>query len=104
MERRTNHPSDSDNLGRSLWIDFKGADGMRYALPYRDLWSVEMPSPQEVVLHFSNRRVVVRGRNLRPVYDDVLKERATTLAEDDMDWASESETFISKLSIERIQE
>lgn len=86
---------------KPLWIDLRGADGMRYALPYRDLKSIELPSQEMLTLRFVDRRVVVRGRNLGSVYDGLVEEQVAQLQEDDVDWASESETFISKLTIIR---
>ena len=88
---------------KAEWIDFKGSDGTHYALPYRELLVIEMPSSQEIILRFSRKRVVVRGRNLEPVYERLLEQRVVSLAEEDVDWASESETAISKLSIERVE-
>ena len=79
-----------------LWIDPCGANGMRYALPYRELRSIEMPSLQTITLRFIDWRVAVHGRNLCPVYDDLIREKVAQPQEDDVDWASESETFISK--------
>ncbi len=68
---------------------------MRYALPYRELRAVEMPSPQSITLRFLDRRVTISGCNLAPVYEDLIRERVVRLQEDDVDWAPESETFIS---------
>ena len=65
--------------GRPLWIDLCGDDGCRYALPYRDLRSIEMPSAQNIMLEFSDRRVVVHGRNLEPVYEALVKEQVAQL-------------------------
>jgi hypothetical protein len=93
-----------EQVEQQLWIDLCGADGMRYALPYRELHSIEMPSPQKITLRFADRRVVVQGRNLEPVYEDLIRARVAQLREDDLDWASESETFISKLTIVRSHE
>jgi len=89
------------NAELPLWLDLRGTDGMRYALPYRDLKSIELPSPQMLTLTFSDRRVVVHGRNLETVYEGLIREAVTELQEDDVDWVSESETFISKLTIIR---
>jgi glutathione peroxidase-family protein len=66
--------------------------------------SIEMPSPQMVTLRFADRRVVVQGRNLEPVYDALVSEKLAQLREADVDWASESETFISKMTIVRSPE
>ena len=98
-----NKPSadDEKRFERPLWIDLHGADGMRYALPYRDLKSVEMPSPQTLTLRFPDRRVVVHGRNLETIYDGIVQGTVAQLREDDVDWASESETFVSRLTIVR---
>ena len=90
-----------NNNEQQLWIDLCGVDGMRYALPYRELLSIEMPSQQTITLRFADRWVIVQGRNLAPVYEDLIRARVSQLREDDVDWASESETFISKLTIVR---
>ncbi len=86
---------------QQLWIDLCGTDGMRYALPYRELLSIEMPSHQTITLRFADRKVIIQGRNLAPVYEDLTRARVAQLREDDVDWASESETFISRLTIVR---
>jgi hypothetical protein len=93
-----------DKDEKQLWIDLCGADGMRYALPYREMKSIEMPSPQTITMRFADRRVVVQGRNLEPVYEDLIRGSVRQLREDDVDWASESETFISNLTIMRSPE
>ena len=85
-----------------MWIDFRGSDGTRYALPYRDLRSVEMSSDQRIVMRFFQYQVVVVGRNLGPVYDAILEERVEHLEESDVDWAPESATFVDRLTIERL--
>lgn len=83
------------------WIDFRGTDGTHYALPYRDLRSVEMTSEQMIVMWFAHYKVVVRGRNLRPVYHQIINEQVTHLEESDVDWAPETESFVDRLTIEK---
>ena len=101
----TDEPGDSPveqaKDGLAKWIDFRGADGISFALPYRDLQSVEMQTPESIVLSFRNHRVTVRGRSLAPVYEAVLAERLARLREDDVDWLPEAETFISQVVVER---
>jgi hypothetical protein len=101
----TDEPSESPveqaTDGVARWIDFHGADGISFALPYRDLQSVELPSSEIIILSFRNHRVTVRGRNLTPVHDAVLAERLARLREDDEDWVSEAETFVSEVVVER---
>lgn len=87
--------------GVAKWIDFRGADGISFALPYRDLQSVEMLSPATIVLAFRTHRVIVRGRNLASVHDALLAERLERLREGGEDWVSEAETFISQVVVER---
>ena len=45
--------------------------------------------------------MVVHGRNLGSIYAGLTREKVAQLKEDDVDWASESETFISRLMIVR---
>ena len=85
----------------SGWIDFRGSDGTHYALPYRDLRSVEMASELSIVLWFHDFKVVVRGRNLRPVYQRIIREEVTHLEESDVDWSPESESFVDRLTIQK---
>lgn len=100
-DEASDSPVERATDGVSKWIDFHGADGISFALPYRDLQWVEMSSPEAIILVFRNHRVTVRGRNLRPVYHAVLVERLARLREDDEDWVSEAETFISQVVVER---
>ncbi len=83
------------------WIDFRGSDGTHYALPYRDLRSVEMTSEQSIVMWFHDYKVVVQGRNLRPVYHQIIGEQVTHLEESDVDWAPESESVVDRLTIQK---
>lgn len=85
------------------WIDLRGSDGERYALRYSDLRSVGMPSLQSIVLEFLGHRVVVRGRNLASLYDDLIAQRLNHLEEDFVDWAPESDTAIESIQIEPIR-
>ena len=94
-------PLEQATDGAAKWIDFRGADGISFALPYRDLQSVEMLSPEAIVLVFRNHRVTVRGRNLAPVHEAILAERLARLWEADEDWVSEAETFVSQVAVER---
>ena len=94
-------PIERANDGVAKWIDFRGADGISFALPYRDLQAIEMTSSETIVLVFRNHRVIVRGRNLAPVHQALLAERLVRLREDDEDWVSEAETFISQVIVER---
>lgn len=82
-------------------VDFRGHDGTSFALPYRDLRAIVLPRSDRITLEFADHQVVVRGRNLRPVYDHLVGHRVTFLQEDDFDHASESETFIESIVVER---
>jgi hypothetical protein len=85
---------------RAAMIDFRGTDGTCYALAYTELLSVVLTSPQCIVLEFRKHKVVVRGRNLMPVYRGLVAQKITYLREDDIDVSPESETFIDSMAIE----
>jgi hypothetical protein len=80
-------------------IDFRGSDGTRYALSYRDLKTAELTTDLALVLEFTNHHVIIRGRNLTPVYDAVVGRTALYVQENDVDWAGEAETFVEALTI-----
>ena len=62
-----------------------------------------MTSEQTVVLRFRDHEVVIRGRNLQPVYAKLLTEEIAHLEESDVDWARESETFVDHLAIRNLR-
>ncbi len=83
-------------------VDFWGADGVRYALAYSDLHSVILPSTTTIQLRFREHEVTVRGRNLAPVYQDLVAHRVTAVREDDFDVVAETDTFVESVTIEPI--
>ena len=82
-------------------LDFRGHDGTSFALPYRDLSAIAFHPAEGITMEFREHRIVIRGRNLRPAYDYLLRNRITFLQEDDFDAASESDTFIDSIRVER---
>lgn len=93
--------SAGESDARVPMIDFRGADGTCYALAYADLLSVILTSSQMIVMEFRDHRVLVRGRNLTPVYRGLVAHRIAFLREDDFDVSPESETFVDSLTITR---
>jgi hypothetical protein len=47
---------------------------------------------------------VIRGRNLRPLFDHFLQHRVVFVLEEDFDATPESATFVDSISVERIQD
>lgn len=75
-----------------LMLEVRTRQGRRVGLPYSYLVevSLEFPRDDEVTLEliFSSRRVLVRGRNLQSVFEQVLGHNMKILEED----ASEFDT------------
>ena len=85
-------------------LDFRGHNGTSFALPYQQLVTVAFQPSDGITLEFREHRIVVRGRNLWPVYDHLLHHRITYLREDDFDAASEEATFVDSIIVERIHD
>lgn len=89
---------------RPPMIDFRGHNGNSFALPYRHLTAMAFHPASGIRLEFREHNIVIRGRNLRPLYDHLLEHRVIYVLEDDFDAAPESDTFIDSISVERIQD
>ena len=83
-------------------LDFRGHNGTSLALPYQQLVTVAFHPAEGVTMEFQEHRVLIRGRNLRPIYDHLLHHRVTYLQEEDFDATPESETFVDAIVVERL--
>lgn len=71
--------SERGNAARAGHIDVRSENGSRYGFGYAHLvWTTLNPS-QRLVLHFSTHTVTVEGRNLRELYERVLRHEMQTL-------------------------
>ena len=84
---------------RPPMIDLRGHDGRFLALPYARLTGIELDHDAVIRLDFPERRILLRGRNLRPLDDALVQHRVTYVQEGDLDVLSEAETFIDNIVI-----
>jgi hypothetical protein len=89
---------------RPPMIDFRGHNGNSFALPYDNLMAMAFHPISGIRLEFPEHNIVIRGRNLRPLYDHMLQHRVVYVAEDDFDAAPETATFIDSINVDRIQD
>jgi hypothetical protein len=80
-------------------VDFRGHDGRFLALPYGRLVSITLVHDSGVELEFPEYRILVRGRNLGPLYEVLVENRVTFVQEGDMDFLSEAETFVDSIVV-----
>jgi hypothetical protein len=80
-------------------VDFRGHDGRFLAVPYARLISVILDEDSVIELEFPDHRILVRGRNLAPLYDVLVENRVTFIQEGDLDVLLESETFVDSIVI-----
>ena len=60
---------------RPPMLDFRGHDGRLLALPYARLASIVFDHVGGITLDFVGSKVLVRGRNLEPLYDALVEHR-----------------------------
>ena len=89
---------------RPPMVDFRGHNGNSFALPYNQLMAMAFHLTTGIRLEFREHTIVIRGRNLRPLYDHFLQHRVIFVLEEDLDTAPESATFIDSIDVERIQD
>lgn len=80
-------------------VDFRGHDGRSLAVPYTTLTSLTLEEGNGIALEFTEYRIGVRGRNLRPLYDALVQHRVVFIQEGDLDFVSESEPFVDSIVI-----
>jgi hypothetical protein len=89
---------------RPPMIDFRGHNGNSFALPYHKLMAMAFHPTSGIRLEFREHNIVIRGRNLRPLYDHLLQHRVIYVLEDDFDAAPETATFVDSINVDRIQD
>lgn len=80
-------------------LDFRGHDGRFVAVPYARLLAITLEQDSAIELEFPDQRVLLRGRNLAALYEVLVENRVTFVQEGDLDFLSESETFIDSIAI-----
>ena len=80
-------------------VEFRGHDGRCLAVPYSRLLSVDLRPDAGVSLEFPDHRIVLRGRNLRPLYEALLGHRVRFVQEGDLDTVSEDDPFVDRIVI-----
>jgi len=80
-------------------LEFRKAAGSWPFIEYSYLRGGELVHAGEFILRFATgERVTVRGRHLRPLFDKILRHRATWLREGgEDDKASDGELFIDEI-------
>ena len=85
-------------------LDFRGHNGTSFALPYRQIRSISLHPDEGISLEFTDHKIQVHGRNLRPLYGLLLAHQVTFVQEGDLDVLSESATFVDKIRVTRVGE
>lgn len=84
-------------------VDFRGHDGRSLAVPYGRLISLTLIEGSQIELELPKRRILLRGRNLAPLYELLVENRVAFVQEGDLDVLSESETFVDRIVIAPIE-
>ena len=90
--------------GGPAMLDFRGHNAVSCALPYQHLAAMVFHPVEGITLEFQEHRIAIRGRNLRPLYDQLLRHRVIFVQEEDFDDTPESETFVDSITVERLHE
>ena len=93
-----------DKHGAPPMLDFRGHNAVSCALPYQHLAAMVYHPVEGITMEFREHRIAIRGRNLRPLYDQLLRHRVTFVQEEDFDATPESETFVDAITVERLHE
>ena len=80
-------------------VEFRGHDGRCLAVPYARLLSIELRPDRAMSLEFPEHQITVRGRNLRLLYEALLRHRVTFVQEGDLDTVSEDDPFVDRIVI-----
>lgn len=86
------------------WVKFRRANGEARGLSYFDLQEVDYRPALGIVLESAHRRVMLEGRNLEGLFDDLLDQRVAEIHERHANDArlAESDVYIDQISWERL--
>jgi hypothetical protein len=73
-----------------------------FGMPYSYLMGIAFDASGILTLFFTTHTFTIKGRNLRPVYEGLLRHTVTFIQEanPDYDESDESETFISAIEVQ----
>lgn len=86
-----------NEAGHTLMLDVRLRSGANLALPYAYLINVEFDPSTGLKAVFSSHMLMIKGRNLRPIYEGLLYHRVEWLQEGDArhDTLPENATWIT---------
>lgn len=92
----------ADRLRKAM-VEFRFLGGNAKALAYSYLIGIDFDPSAGVVLDFSQYRVTLRGRNLRPVFENLAAHRVAFVRESDAlqaaATAAEGETVVTAIEV-----
>lgn len=93
---------DRQTTGYALMLDVRLKTGESFALPYSFLVEAHYDASGTLTLIFTTRKVTIKGRNLRTVYDFVLNHRLEFVQEENplYDDTPEPAPFIGSIAVE----
>ena len=94
---------EQDGRGPAM-VDFRGHNHVAVALAYTELKSMAYHPTDGITMEFREHKVIIRGRNLRELYDLLVDQRITYIQEDDFDNEPETATFVDAIIVARAQE
>jgi len=95
---------DRQPTGYVLMLEVRLKSGTSFGLPYSFLIEAGFDASGVLTLVFTTRKVTIKGRNLRIVYDFALNHRLEFVQEENplYDESSEAEPFISSIEVEPV--
>jgi hypothetical protein len=95
-----------EEAGFTLMLDIRLITSDRVALPYSYLVSIEYEKTTGLMLSFTSHQVLIKGRNLDPLYEGFLSQRVEYIqANDEMhDTGPDAITFISAIEVDTMTE
>lgn len=94
-------PYATSNIG-GMMLDVRLNNGDCFGLPYSYFMAMSFDAPGTVVLYFATHTVTIEGRNLRSIYDALLRQSVDFIQEDKPESGAPDETgtFISLIEVE----
>lgn len=93
-----------ENRGQALMLDLRLKTGDCSAFAYSYLISIRFDASGEMILSFSTHKVTIAGRNLREIYNHLLRQRITSVTENEsmFDDGGKDSIFIEKITVEEV--